>query len=238
MSDLDMNGLMAVVHGLDRSKGLDLVLHTPGGGIEAGRAMVEYLYKMFGTDLRVLIPHMAMSVGTMMACAARQIFMAKHSCLGPTDPQINGLPAMGILAEVDTAIEDIKHDPVRQVVWQAVFAKYPPAFILDCERSVKGARAMVKGWLAGNMFAHLEDPEAAAEAAVGGLMSYSENTEHGEHYLIDKCRTIGLNVVAVEDDQELQENLLSVHHSYMATFARTQAVKLIENSAGNAWVIG
>ena len=31
MSDLDMNGFMAVVHNAPRDKGLDLVLHTPGG---------------------------------------------------------------------------------------------------------------------------------------------------------------------------------------------------------------
>ena len=31
VNDADKNGLMTVVHGLDRTKGLDLLLHTPGG---------------------------------------------------------------------------------------------------------------------------------------------------------------------------------------------------------------
>lgn len=35
INDDDKNGLMAVIHGLDRSKGLDLILHTPGGDIAA-----------------------------------------------------------------------------------------------------------------------------------------------------------------------------------------------------------
>lgn len=237
VSDLDMNGLMAVVHCLDRSKGLDLVLHTPGGGIEAGRAFVEYLHKMFGYDLRVIVPHMAMSVGTMIACASRQVIMGKHSCLGPTDPQINGLPAMGVLAEVDQAIAEIKVEPLKQLVWQAVFSKYPPAFILDCERSVKGARTMVKGWLQANMLSKDASAEDSAEHVVAALMNYSGTSGHGEHYLIDKCRAIGLNVAALEDDQDLQEAVLSVHHSYMATFTRSQVVKLIENSEGKTWVV-
>jgi ClpP class serine protease len=124
IGDLDMNGLMAVSHGIDKNSGLDLILHTPGGGIEAGRSIVEYLYKMFGKDIRVIVPHMAMSVGTMIACAAREILLGKHSSLGPTDPQIRGLPAMGVLAEIDRALEEIRADPLRNTMWQHVFSKY------------------------------------------------------------------------------------------------------------------
>jgi len=32
VNDADKNGLMTVIHQLDRTKGLDLILHTPGGG--------------------------------------------------------------------------------------------------------------------------------------------------------------------------------------------------------------
>ena len=35
VNDADKNGFMTAVHGLDRSKGLDLLLHTPGGGTAA-----------------------------------------------------------------------------------------------------------------------------------------------------------------------------------------------------------
>ena len=178
-----------------------------------------------------------MSVGTMIACASREVIMGKHSCLGPTDPQINGLPAMGVLAEVDQAIKEIKAEPLKQLVWQAVFSKYPPAFILDCERSVKGARAMVKDWLQANMLRDMPSPEDAAEGVITALMNYSGTTGHGEHYLIDKCRAMGLNVGALEDNQDLQESVLSVHHAYMATFTRSPVVKLIENSEGKTWVV-
>jgi hypothetical protein len=43
VSDNDKDALMATIHGLDRSKGLDLVLHTPGGGVAATESIVEYL---------------------------------------------------------------------------------------------------------------------------------------------------------------------------------------------------
>lgn len=237
ITDLDMNGLMAVVHNLDREKGLELLLHTPGGGTEATRAIVEYLYRMFGKNLRVIVPHMAMSAGTMIACAAKAIVMGKHSCLGPTDPQLHGSPAMGILAEVEKAIEDIRKEPLKQILYQQVFSKYPPAFIRDCERSRDGCRAMVAGWLAENMLAHEADPQAAAATIMSQLMDYAGTTAHNHHFLIDKCREMGLNVVALEDDQELQEDVLSVHHSFVASFARTNSIKVIQNSEGSTWSI-
>ncbi|MEH2561624.1 ClpP class serine protease [Bradyrhizobium sp. AZCC 2289] len=153
---------------------------------------------MFGKDLRVVVPHMAMSAGTMIACAARTIVLGKHSCLGPTDPQIRGFAAMGILAEVDRAMDEIKENPMKQILWQQVFSKYPPAFISDCERSVEGARTMVKEWLEQNMLASEADPHSAAETVVSKLMDYAGTTEHSHHFLIDKCAEIGLRVEALD----------------------------------------
>jgi Serine dehydrogenase proteinase len=226
-----------VIHGLPRNTGLDLILHTPGGGIEATRGIVEYLYKMFGTDLRVIVPHMAMSAGTMIACAAKTIILGKHSCLGPTDPQIRGFAAMGILAEVDRAMEEIKQNAMKQILWTQVFAKYPPAFISDCERSVEGARTMVKEWLEKNMLSGESDPHVAAETVVSKLMDYSGTTEHSHHFLIDKCAEIGLRVEALEQDQGFQEGILSVHHCYMASFARSNSLKIIDNSNDETWIV-
>ncbi len=237
ISDLDMNGLMAVVHNVDRRRGLDLIIHTPGGGTEATRALVEYLYKMFGTDIRAIVPHMAMSAGTMVACACREILMGKHSCLGPTDPQVKGYPAMGVLAEVDQAIKEIKIEPLKQLVYQQVFAKYAPAFILDCERSVAGSREMVTAWLSNNMLVNEVDPKRKATSIIDSLMDYMGTTEHAHHFLVDKCRDMGLKVRTIEDDQELQEDILSVHHSFVATFTRTKSIKVIQNANGANWII-
>lgn len=237
ISDLDMNGMMAVVHNLDRSRGLDLILHTPGGGTEATRALIEYLYKMFGKEIRAIVPHMAMSAGTMIACACREILMGKHSFLGPTDPQVRGHPAMGVLAEADRAIFEIKKEPLKQLIYQQIFAKYPPAFITDCERSIANTRTMVKDWLLHGMFEGQLDAEEQAQRCIDALMDYEGTSEHAHHFLIDKCAEMGLKVVPIESDQDLQEDVLSVHHSYIATFARTNALKIIENAQGSNWIV-
>lgn len=238
ISDHDMNGLMAVVHGLPRDKGLDLILHTPGGDIEATRALVEYLYKMFGTTISAIVPHIAMSAGTMIACGAKEIIMGKQSCLGPTDPHVNGLAAIGVLAEVDRAIQEIKAEPLRQIIWQQVFGKYPPAFILNCERAVAGARVMVKEWLKQNMLSSNSNPENAAEETIKQLMDYGGTSGHNHHFLLDKCKAMGLCIVELEGDQSLQDAVLSVHHAFMATFTRSNSIKIVENSMAATWVVG
>ncbi|MBT8415261.1 MAG: ATP-dependent Clp protease proteolytic subunit [Boseongicola sp.] len=230
-----MNGFMAVIHNLDCDKGLDLVLHTPGGSIEATRAIVEYLYSKFGKDIRVIVPHVAFSAGTMIACAARSVVMGKHSSLGPTDPQVNNVPALGVIEEIKKAIDEIKKDPARQLVWQEIFRQYPPTLISNCERAIDGTREMVRKWLQDNMFSEAEKPFEAANAAIEHLMNFKETTEHGHHFLKDKCEEFGLMVEGLEEDQDLQELVLSVHHSYVASFARLKSIKFIENSIGSTW---
>ena len=81
-----MNGFMSVVHGLDKDKGVDLILHTPGGSLDATDAIGQYLKKIFSNNIRVIVPHLAMSGGTLLSFASREIIMGSHSSLGPTDP--------------------------------------------------------------------------------------------------------------------------------------------------------
>jgi ClpP class serine protease len=115
INDDDKNGFMLCIHGLDRSKGLDLFLHTPGGNGAATESLVDYLKQMFGNDIRAFVPQIAMSAGTIIACACKEIFMGKHSNLGPIDPQINGLPAAAVIAEIKTAYDEITKDNQRSV---------------------------------------------------------------------------------------------------------------------------
>ena len=106
INDDDKMGFMQAAHNVDHGAGLDLILHTPGGSVTAAESIVDYLLKVFKGDLRVIVPQIAMSAGSMIACASREIIMGKQSNLGPIDPQVNGLPAYGVLDEFDRAVKD------------------------------------------------------------------------------------------------------------------------------------
>ncbi len=45
----------------------------------------------------VFVPHYAMSGGTLIALAAKEIVMSEHAVLGPVDPQLAEQPAASIL---------------------------------------------------------------------------------------------------------------------------------------------
>jgi ClpP class serine protease len=88
INDDDKNGFMLCVHKLERNKGLDLLLHTPGGDGAATESLIFYLREMFGSDIRAVVPQIAMSAGTIIACSCKSILMGKHSNVGPVDPQM------------------------------------------------------------------------------------------------------------------------------------------------------
>ena len=52
----------------------------------------------------------------------------------------------------------------------------------------------------------------------------------------DRCRNMGLTVGLLEEDQSLQEAVLSVHHMCILTLSATQARKITENHKGIAYI--
>ena len=152
VNDADKNGFMNAIHGLDRTKGLDLILHTPGGESAATESLVDYLHSMFGRDIRAIVPQLALSAGTMICCACREIIMGKHSSLGPVDPQFRGFPAHGIKEEFQRAYDECRTDQIKIAVWQPIIAKYSPTLIGECEKAITWSEQMVKQWLSDFMF--------------------------------------------------------------------------------------
>lgn len=234
ISDDDKNGLMAAVHGLDRSIGLDLVLHTPGGDLAATESIVHYLRTMFNGNIRAIIPQIAMSAGTMIACATTEILMGKQSNIGPIDPQFNGIPVHGVIEELDEAIKEITADPKSIPIWQVIIGKYHPTFIGECRKAIALSDTMVTSWLMTGMFSG--DPLAGQKAAeiVGKLNNHKDTLTHSRHIHMEEAIEMGLNIKRLEDDQNLQDLTLTVHHCYMHTLANSQAIKIIENHCGNA----
>lgn len=236
IGDDDKNALMNAVHKLDRSKGLDLILHTPGGSLAATESIVDYLYQMFGKDIRAIIPQLAMSAGTMIACSCKEIIMGKQSNIGPIDPQLGGTPAHAVIEEFQQAIDAVSKDPTQAIIWQTIIQKYPPAFILKCQNAIDWSGQMVKGWLVGNMFSSESDPAAAADTVITALNNFKDTKEHGRHIHMQEALSLGLKISPLEDDDKLQDLVLTVHHSFMHTFASSNAHKITENHLGHAIV--
>ncbi len=75
---------------------IDIILHTPGGLVLASE-QIAYAMQRHKAKVTVMVPHYAMSGGTMLALAADEIIMDENAVLGPVDPQIGQYPAASIL---------------------------------------------------------------------------------------------------------------------------------------------
>lgn len=85
---------------------IDLVLHTPGGLVLASD-QIAYALKRHQGKVTVLVPHYAMSGGTLVALAADAILMDADAVLGPVDPQLgNPLRGMWPAASILAALEE------------------------------------------------------------------------------------------------------------------------------------
>jgi ATP-dependent protease ClpP protease subunit len=236
VNDEDKQGFMTVIHKLDRSKGLDLLLHTPGGGTAATQSLVDYLRSMFGTDIRAIVPQLALSAGTMIACACKEIIMGEQSSLGPVDPQHRGIPAHGVVEEFMRAYEEIRRDQMKIPVWQPIIAKYNPAFIGECEKAIQWANEMLREWLTTGMLKGKKDRKTIAETILKELGDHALTKSHDRHLSLKDCKRIGLKVKSLEDGSEMQDAVLSVHHACIHTLSATPALKIIENHMGVAYI--
>ena len=84
---------------------IDLVLHTPGGLVLASD-QIAYALKRHPGTVTVMVPHYAMSGGTLVALAADAVLMDADAVLGPVDPQLgNPLRGMWPAASILAALE-------------------------------------------------------------------------------------------------------------------------------------
>jgi hypothetical protein len=234
----DLQGFMASLHGL-KGDALDLILHSPGGSMEAADQLVQYLRAKY-RHIRAIVPQNAMSAATMIACACDSIVMGKHSAIGPIDPQVTfptasgafTAPAQAILDEFDQAKREIAANPATIPLWATKVQAYPHGLLTMCDTTLALAREKVGEWLSAYMFKGDEARQQKSASIAEWLGNAKEHKTHGRPISIAQARDKGLVVESLEEDQELQERVLSVFHAIMVTFQVTGCVKMVENQNG------
>ena len=221
--DEDVQGLMEVVHGLSADP-LDLILHSPGGSPEAAEGIVLYLRSKF-PHIRVIVPQLAMSAATMIACAANVIVMGKHSFLGPTDPQLlmhtqSGprlVPAQAILDQFEQAVVECM-DPKKLAAWAPMLGMYGPDLLITCRNALAMSKELVERWLTKYMFDADPIGPKKADAISGWLSDHKHFKSHSRHIPRDELAARQVRVEPLEDDQRAQDLVLSVFHATSHVF--------------------
>ena len=99
----DSERVLRAIRAAQKDVPIDIILHTPGG-LALAATQIAMALKAHPSKKTVIVPHYAMSGGTLIAFAADSIIMDPHAALGPVDPQLGdaqgSYPATSLLQVV------------------------------------------------------------------------------------------------------------------------------------------
>jgi hypothetical protein len=192
----DTLGFVDMLHNVNAGNPIDLMLHTPGGDVDAAEKLITLVRSAVGEagQLRIIVPDYAKSAGTLMALGANTILMSDSSELGPIDPQVSSRDGNGndvvysVLTYLD-AYEEAKQalsDPPEDAASRITFEKFDPTLVRKF-RSVKDRARL----FAENL---LKRRGANFTKIASGLMDINKYPSHGQMIGWEAARNIGLTI--------------------------------------------
>ena len=107
----------------DDRKDILLVLYSFGGDIASAYLISKLCREFTAKRFVVAVPRRAKSAATLICCGADEIHMGSLSELGPIDPQINRLPALGLKNSIKQIAETSSQYPNTNSLFAEYLAK-------------------------------------------------------------------------------------------------------------------
>ena len=194
-------GLQRILRKLPSNKGIDLILESHGGSIDAAATIASLCRERFG-KLRVIIPFMAKSAATLVALSADQRLLTCFAQLGPVDPQVRDPknPEMWFPAHsIKEAIDQVENTEDK-LVKMAMADKLEP-FLIGAFRDAMSASKQyveeaIEKW-------DVPNKEDIIKAFTDKYKS------HG--YPIDPKVLKSLNVPFTPTDSKIEDDLFDLH---------------------------
>ena len=235
----DINGVMSTIHQMDWDKGLTLLLHTPGGVTNAAESIVEYLHTKF-SYIEVIVPTYAMSAGTMISLSSNLIILGRQSQLGPIDPQmpVSGryVSAQSIVDQFEKAKNEISNNPSLANVWYPILQTIGPALLQEAQNALDYSEKIVGEWLEKRMFSGDHDKEKKSKDVAHFFRDAAVHLSHGSRIDRERAKAQGVKIEDLENNQDLQEAVLTAYHLMTIAFEKSAAAKVIESHHDRRWV--
>jgi ClpP class serine protease len=199
----DAESILRAIRETPAGRPIEIILHTPGGLVIAASQIAAALADHDGT-VTAVVPHYAMSGGTLIALSANEIVIDSHAALGPVDPQLGQYAAASILAAVERP------------------GKHEDQFLILADLSRK-AIAQVESFTRRLLERQLE-PQRAADVA--HLLATGTWT-HDHPLLRRDLEALGLNIRVGVDEGERELMQL-----YPQPRGRTPAVEYVPSIPG------
>ncbi len=200
----NMTYLEELLHPLDSSKPLHLLLASPGGDGETAIRIVRSLQSRC-TNLTILLPDMAKSAATILCLGADRIVFGPGGDLGPVDPQMrypNGTLASAkeLVEAVDEAEKRITANPDTYPLFANLLAEVTMIMVEQARYALARSGALVKEGLAAATGRTQEDVDQLAEALQQPLID--EPTSHSAVISCEAAQQFGLPAQPADPDSE------------------------------------
>lgn len=234
VSDQDIPKMTTVMEKMGNND-LLFIIHSPGGSGDAAAQIIEYIRKKYAEKkITAVVPHKAMSAATMMCMGCDNIILSKLASLGPIDPQFaGGIPASTILAEKEEALRDIENNQSAALFWNKKLEGLPPGIYQICRDAMSYSQEVVQNWLTTYMFHDNENKESLAQNLSEWLANGAEHKSYGRPFTYEILKKKGFLVEELEENQEMQNLVMGIFHSFRAVFENKNLNKLWTNHLGN-----
>jgi hypothetical protein len=181
-----------------------ILLHTAGGDADAAYHLGIRMQNLAKRQLIMVVPRLAKSAGTLLACAGDKIHATPITELGPVDPQVQ-LPSTGRYVSAKTirdslkqAIETIKESgTLEEQIVKAVFSSIPIAEMGHYESLLNHVKSLLEDILSRRMKKGRDRKEVSeiAEKLTTGYVY------HGKVIHVEEAKNMGLEIEILADDK-------------------------------------
>jgi hypothetical protein len=220
---------------LENPPNLALIIHSPGGVIEATEK-IGLLLRGNVNQLIVIIPDAAKSAATMLTLLANQIHMSDLSELGPIDPQIVVGPDPNTGMPVFRPAWSILNAPFHlQDMWKkggldpnivTVLARhFDPTLVDVAQNALDLATTIAESWLT----KYMGIPPADAKKTAEDLTDASKFLSHGRPIRLPDAQKLKLNAIRMDP---VTEDLTFELYLRSIRVLRERRVKIVDWDSG------
>lgn len=220
MEEDDFYIIRDMLQAVEHQDKLDVYLETPGGNGVTAEQIAKFLHSKFN-KVNYVVSGEAKSAGTILAMSGNEIYMTETGSLGPIDAQVSiGRTVVSaydymewINEKMAVALETGKLNPVDATM----IAQITPGEIQLVNHSLEYAKDLVKQWLYKYKFESWNTTETnkksvtdemkrkRADEVADELARHSRWRTHGRSLSIEDLETIGIKVVALDNNKKVAE---------------------------------
>ena len=235
IEDPDAAMIEGLLQKIDLSKGLALIINSPGGiGISAER-IINVCKSYSGTGkFLAIVPGKAKSAATMVCMGADSIYMSKTSELGPIDPQIQiqkeertfNVALWNLVSSYKELFAKASATKGNLQPYLQQLANYDSREIKEYETAIELAEDVAIRALKDGMMSGLTKEKIKEKIKI--FLTPEKTKSHGRSIFFKDAEACGLQIKLMENNSKIWE--LS-YELYIRTdnFTKTNSVKCLES---------